>query len=72
VEAEEDDKSGQLFKGGTKKKNGRPRADISLIVDQFIAESEVVSEEDANPNRQYKLANYKLVKLPLLMEVLSK
>jgi hypothetical protein len=31
-----------------------------------------VSEEDANLNRQSKLANYKLMKLPLLMEVLSK
>jgi transcription factor SPN1 len=50
----------------------RKRRMVSLIIDQFVAELEVVSEEDANLNRQSKLANYKLMKLPLLMEFLSK
>ncbi|VAH72353.1 unnamed protein product [Triticum turgidum subsp. durum] len=40
-EAEEDDEIERLFKGGKKKKkNDRPRADIGLIVEQFIAEFE--------------------------------
>ena len=72
-EAEEDDEIERLFKGGKKKKkNDRPRADIGLIVEQFIAEFEVASEEDANLNRQHKPAINKLMKLPLLIEVLSK
>jgi transcription factor SPN1 len=72
-EAEEDDEIERLFKGGKKKKkNDRPRADIGLIVEQFIAEFEVASEEDANLNRQSKPAINKLMKLPLLIEVLSK
>ncbi|CAM0908207.1 unnamed protein product [Alopecurus aequalis] len=72
-EAEEDDEIERLFKSGKKKKkNDRPRADIGLIVEQFIAEFEVASEEDANLNRQSKPAINKLMKLPLLIEVLSK
>ncbi|KAG8053458.1 hypothetical protein GUJ93_ZPchr0001g29517 [Zizania palustris] len=72
-EGEEDDEIERLFKGGKKKKkNDRPRADIGLIVEQFIAEFEVAAEEDANLNRQSKPAINKLVKLPLLIDVLSK
>ncbi|NP_001149167.1 IWS1 C-terminus family protein [Zea mays] len=73
-EGEEDDEIEQLFKGGKKKKkkNDRPRADIGLIVEQFIAEFEVAAEEDANLNRQSKPAINKLMKLPLLIDVLSK
>jgi transcription factor SPN1 len=41
-------------------------------VEQFIAEFEVAAEEDANLNRQSKPAINKLVKLPLLLDVLSK
>jgi transcription factor SPN1 len=61
-----------MMKVGSSLRVVRKRRMVSLIIDQFIAESEVVSEEDANLNRQSKLANYKLMKLPLLMEVLSK
>uniref|UniRef100_A0A0D9UWP5 TFIIS N-terminal domain-containing protein n=1 Tax=Leersia perrieri TaxID=77586 RepID=A0A0D9UWP5_9ORYZ len=72
-EGEEDDEIDRLFKGGKKKKkNDRPRADIGLIVEQFIAEFEVAAEEDANLNRQSKPAINKLMKLPLLIDVLSK
>ncbi|TKW13412.1 hypothetical protein SEVIR_5G099500v4 [Setaria viridis] len=72
-EGEEDDEIERLFKGNKKKKkNDRPRADIGLIVEQFIAEFEVAAEEDANLNRQSKPAINKLVKLPLLIDVLSK
>lgn len=72
-EGEEDDEIERLFKGGKKKKkNDRPRADIGLIVEQFIAEFEVAAEEDANLNRQSKPAINKLMKLPLLIDVLSK
>ncbi|RCV24634.1 hypothetical protein SETIT_5G101600v2 [Setaria italica] len=72
-EGEEDDEIERLFKGNNKKKkNDRPRADIGLIVEQFIAEFEVAAEEDANLNRQSKPAINKLVKLPLLIDVLSK
>ncbi|KAF8662906.1 hypothetical protein HU200_055488 [Digitaria exilis] len=72
-DAEEDDEIERLFKGNKKKKkNDRPRADIGLIVEQFIAEFEVAAEEDANLNRQSKPAINKLVKLPLLIDVLSK
>ncbi|KAL6626739.1 hypothetical protein ACP70R_030465 [Stipagrostis hirtigluma subsp. patula] len=72
-EGEEDDEIERIFKGGKKKKkNDRPRADIGLIVEQFIAEFEVAAEEDANLNRQSKPAINKLMKLPLLIDVLSK
>lgn len=72
-EAQEEDEIERLFKSGKKKKkNYRPRADIGLIVEQFIAEFEVASEENANLNRQSKPAINKLMKLPLLIEVLSK
>ncbi|PAN32221.1 hypothetical protein PAHAL_5G472600 [Panicum hallii] len=72
-EGEEDDEIERLFKGNKKKKkNDRPRADIGLIVEQFIAEFEVAAEEDANLNRQSKPAINKLMKLPLLIDVLSK
>ncbi|XP_051222306.1 protein IWS1 homolog 1 [Lolium perenne] len=71
-EAEEDDEIERLFSSKKKKKSDRPRADIGLIVEQFIAEFEVASEEDANLNRQSKPAINKLMKLPLLIEVLSK
>ncbi|GJN37497.1 hypothetical protein PR202_gb26464 [Eleusine coracana subsp. coracana] len=73
AEEGEDDEIERLFKGGKKKKkNDRPRADIGLIVEQFIAEFEVAAEEDANLNRQSKPAINKLMKLPLLIDVLSK
>jgi hypothetical protein len=41
-------------------------------VEQFIAEFEVAAEEDASLNRHSKPAINKLVKLPLLIDVLSK
>ncbi|CAL4951498.1 unnamed protein product [Urochloa decumbens] len=73
AEEGEDDEIERLFKGNKKKKkNDRPRADIGLVVEQFIAEFEVAAEEDANLNRQSKPAINKLMKLPLLIDVLSK
>ena len=43
-----------------------------MLVENVMAELEVVAEEDAELNRQSKPAINKLKKLPLLMEVLSK
>ncbi|THU51806.1 hypothetical protein C4D60_Mb06t34920 [Musa balbisiana] len=71
-EGEEDDEIQQLFNGGgKKKKNEKSHAEISLLVEHVIAELEVVTEEDAELNRQNKPAINKLRKLPLLVEALS-
>ncbi|KAK2999193.1 hypothetical protein RJ639_024283 [Escallonia herrerae] len=72
-EGEEDDEITELFKmGKKKKKNEKSAADISILVENVMAELEVVAEEDAELNRQSKPAINKLRKLPLLTEVLSK
>ncbi|XP_057466818.1 protein IWS1 homolog 1-like [Actinidia eriantha] len=72
-EGEDDDEINQLFKMGKKKKKGeKSAADIALLVENVMAELEVVAEEDADLNRQSKPAINKLKKLPLLTEVLSK
>ncbi|KAJ8484790.1 hypothetical protein OPV22_017275 [Ensete ventricosum] len=72
-EGEEDDEIEQLFNGGRKKKKiERSPAEISLLVEHIMAELEVVTEEDAELNRQNKPAINKLMKLPLLVEALSK
>ncbi|CAL5439035.1 unnamed protein product [Camellia sinensis] len=63
----------RLFKSDKKKKKGvRSVAEIGLLVENVMAELEVVAEEDAELNRQSKPATTKLKKPPLLMEVLSK
>ncbi|CAL5392310.1 unnamed protein product [Camellia sinensis] len=63
----------QLFRSDKeKKKSVKSAAEIALLVENVMAKIEVVAEEDAELNRQSKLAINKLKKLPLLMEVLSK
>ncbi|XP_052209479.1 protein IWS1 homolog 1-like [Diospyros lotus] len=71
-QAEEDEEIKQLFKGKKKKKGEKSAAEIALLVENVMAELEVVAEEDAELNRQSKPAINKLKKLPLLTEVLSK
>ncbi|CAL5429462.1 unnamed protein product [Camellia sinensis] len=72
-EGEDDEEIDQLFKSGKKKKKGeKSAAEIALLVENVMAQLEVVAEEDAELNRQSKPAINKLKKLPLLMEVLSK
>ncbi|XP_055829953.1 protein IWS1 homolog 1-like [Solanum dulcamara] len=72
-EGEEDDEIKQLFKGGKKKKKTeKSAAEIALLVENVMAELEVVAEEDAELNRHSKPAINKLKKLPLLIDVLSK
>lgn len=72
-EGEEDDEIKDLFKmGKKKKKTEKSAAEIALLVENVMAELEVVAEEDAELNRQSKPAINKLRKLPLLTEVLSK
>ncbi|KAL6985685.1 hypothetical protein U1Q18_019059 [Sarracenia purpurea var. burkii] len=72
-EGEDDEEIDQLFKMGKKKKKGeKSAAEIALLVENVMAELEVVAEEDADLNRQSKPAINKLKKLPLLTEVLSK
>nr|GMD78067.1 protein IWS1 homolog 1 [Ipomoea batatas] len=72
-EGEEDDEIKELFKmGKKKKKNEKSAQEISLLVENVMAELEVVAEEDAELNRQSKPAINKLKKLPLLTDVLSK
>lgn len=72
-EGEEDDEIKELFKmGKKKKKNERSAAEIALLVENVMAELEVVAEEDAELNRQSLPAINKLRKLPLLTDVLSK
>ncbi|GMH07074.1 hypothetical protein Nepgr_008914 [Nepenthes gracilis] len=72
-EGEEDDEIKDLFKMGKKrKKNEKSAAEIALLVEQLMAELEVVAEEDAFLNTQGKPAINKLKKLPLLIEALSK
>ena len=72
-EGEEDEGIQNLFKMGKKKKKSEKSAqEISFLVENVMAELEVVAEEDAELNRQCKPAINKLKKLPLLTEVLSK
>ncbi|KAI0519148.1 hypothetical protein KFK09_006589 [Dendrobium nobile] len=72
-QAEEDNEMNKLFKGGKKKKkNEKSPAELAMIVEDLMAELEVTAEEDAELNRQNKPAINKLMKLPLLIEVLSK
>lgn len=72
-EGEEDEEVGNLFnKGKKKKKNEKSPAELALIVEHFMAELEVIAEEDAELNRQSKPAINKLRKLAMLVEVLSK
>ncbi|KAI3706918.1 hypothetical protein L6452_25002 [Arctium lappa] len=72
-EGEEDDEMKDLFKSGKKrKKNEKSAAEIALLVENVMAELEVVAEEDAELNRQSKPAINKLKKLPLLTDVLAK
>ncbi|PWA65684.1 Transcription factor IIS [Artemisia annua] len=72
-EGEEDDEIRDMFKvGKKKKKTEKSAAEIALLVENVMAELEVVAEEDAELNRQSKPAINKLRKLPLLTEVLSK
>ncbi|KAL3500019.1 hypothetical protein ACH5RR_039112 [Cinchona calisaya] len=72
-EGEEDEEIKQLFNSGKKKKkNEKSAGEIALLVENVMAELEVVAEEDAELNRQSKPAINKLKKLPLLTEVLSK
>ncbi|KAL7166764.1 hypothetical protein ACSBR2_037442 [Camellia fascicularis] len=72
-EGEDDDEINNLFKmGKKKKKNEKSAAEVALLVENVMAELEVVAEEDAELNRQSKPAINKLKKLPLLTEVLSK
>ncbi|CAH1450030.1 unnamed protein product [Lactuca virosa] len=51
-----------------KKKTEKSAAEIALLVENVMAELEVVAEEDAELNRQSKPAINKLRKLPLLTE----
>ncbi|KAK4365800.1 hypothetical protein RND71_013680 [Anisodus tanguticus] len=72
-EGEEEDEIKKLFKGGKKKKKTeKSAAEIALLVENVMAELEVVAEEDAELNTQSKPAINKLKKLPLLIDVLSK
>ncbi|KAI7749907.1 hypothetical protein M8C21_014080 [Ambrosia artemisiifolia] len=72
-EGEEDDEIKDMFKMGKKKKKSeKSAAEIALLVENVMAELEVVAEEDAELNRKSQPAINKLRKLPLLTEVLSK
>ncbi|XP_051151635.1 protein IWS1 homolog 1 [Andrographis paniculata] len=72
-EGEEDEEIKELFKvGKRKKKNEKSAAEIALLVENVMAELEVVAEEDAELNRQGRPAISKLRKLSLLTDVLSK
>ncbi|KAF5938742.1 hypothetical protein HYC85_023001 [Camellia sinensis] len=64
-EGEDSKEIDQLFKSGKKS-----AGEISLLVENVMAELEVVAEEDAELNRQLIPAINKLKKLPLLMEVI--
>ncbi|KAG9154656.1 hypothetical protein Leryth_021153, partial [Lithospermum erythrorhizon] len=71
--SEDDEEINNLFKSGKKKKkNEKSAAEISLLVENVMAQLEVVAEDDAELNRQNKPAINKLKKLPLLTDVLSK
>ncbi|KAH6822654.1 Transcription elongation factor family protein [Perilla frutescens var. hirtella] len=73
IEGEQDDEIKELFKiGKKKKKNEKSPAEMALLVENVMAELEVVAEEDAELNRQGKPAINKLKKLFLLTDVLSK
>ncbi|KAK6117009.1 hypothetical protein DH2020_049253 [Rehmannia glutinosa] len=73
AEGEEDDEIKELFKiVKKKKKNEKSAAEIGLLVENVMAELEVVVEDDAELNRQGKPAINKLKKLSYLTDVLSK
>ncbi|MFS8030366.1 putative transcription regulator IWS1 family [Helianthus anomalus] len=69
-EGEEDDEIKELFK--KKKKTEKTAMEIAIVVEKIMAELEVAAEEDANLNRASKPAINKLIKLPFLIEALSK
>lgn len=70
---EEDNEINDLFNMCKKKKKvAKSGTEIALLVENVMAELELVAEEDANLNRQSKPAINKLIKLPFLVEVLSK
>ncbi|KAL1532225.1 Transcription factor iws1 [Salvia divinorum] len=72
-EGEEDAEINELFKVGKKrKKTERSAAEVALLVENVMAELEVVAEEDAELNQQGKPAINKLKKLSLLTDALSK
>uniref|UniRef100_A0A2P2K9C3 Uncharacterized protein MANES_15G170300 n=1 Tax=Rhizophora mucronata TaxID=61149 RepID=A0A2P2K9C3_RHIMU len=72
-EGEEDEEIKELFKMGKKKKKSeKSPAEIGYLVENVMAELEVVAEEDMELNLQDKPAINKLKKLPLLIDVLSK
>ncbi|KAK2631703.1 hypothetical protein EUGRSUZ_L02550 [Eucalyptus grandis] len=72
-EGEVDDDIKELFRmGKKKKKNEKSPAEIALMVENIMAELEVIAEEDAELNRQGKPAINKLKKLSELTDVLSK
>ncbi|KAH6783454.1 Transcription elongation factor family protein [Perilla frutescens var. hirtella] len=72
-EGEEDEEINELFKMGKKKrKTEKSAAEVALLVENVMAELEVVAEEDAELNRQGKPAINKLKKLSLLTNVLAK
>ncbi|KAJ0431754.1 putative transcription regulator IWS1 family [Helianthus annuus] len=72
-EGGEDDEIKELFKTGKKKKKTEKTAmEIAIVVEKIMAELEVAAEEDANLNRASKPAINKLIKLPFLIEALSK
>jgi transcription factor SPN1 len=73
AEEGDEDEEQDIFKmGKKKKKTEKSAAEIALLVENVMAELEVVAEEDAELNRQSKPAINKLRKLPLLTDVLSK
>ncbi|PIA60351.1 hypothetical protein AQUCO_00300093v1 [Aquilegia coerulea] len=72
-EGEEDDEIQAMFKSGKKKKKSEKSAsEIAMLVEGLMADFELTAEEDAELNRDSKPAVKKLMKLPLLTEVLSK
>lgn len=58
--------------GKKKKRCEKTAVEIALLVEEVMAELEFAAEEDVLLNVQSKPAINKLVKLPLLTEVLSK
>ncbi|XP_047326807.1 protein IWS1 homolog 1-like [Impatiens glandulifera] len=70
-DGEEEDED--LFKmRKKKKKHHRSAAEISMLIENVMAELEIVAEEDVELNKQSKPAISKLKKLSLLQEVFSK
>ncbi|XP_047326805.1 protein IWS1 homolog 1-like [Impatiens glandulifera] len=70
-DGEEEDED--LFKmRKKKKKHHRSAAEISMLIENVMAELEIAAEEDVELNKQSKPAISKLKKLSLLQEVFSK